>query len=329
MKRNNGLLIATIIICAVILGSMFFPLLKVDFSSVMDDSIPFAKQLQEVSDLLESSGKEMTLDVSGKAVLSTVGKGTRDIGSLGKELMLLLRLFVLTSCVCAVLIILFSFFQKMWAKVLSVILSAVGCIITILQLVWILPSRLSSMIADRVGDTVSAIVTQITEASGTVASEISEETVVKASEIRKLVLRGVRPALWVTVAAFGILLIISILRICLKDTLRDASGSRTFTQPSFQCSDGPLAGETIPIGPDDEISFGNDPAYANMVIQRDDIAPLHCRISYNQEKGKYKVQVLDDADVLLKGKKLKSGECDLKRGSEIFLGPGDCSILLL
>ena len=328
MKQSNRLSIVTIILCAVLLGCMFFPLLKIDLSSVMEDSIPFSEQLQGVSDFLGLSAKEHTLEVTGKAIFGTVNKDTQNLGSMGKELILFLRILIISICICSLLLVFLSIVQKGWARIMSLLLTALGCIGSILGLLWFLPSRLSSMIADRAGDTVSAVVTRITESTDAGAAEVPE-TMVETADIRKLVLQGIRPALWVALAVLALLLIISFLRIFMKGSKENVSGTSTFSQPSFKCSDGPLAGEIIPIGPKDEISFGSDPAYANMVIQRNDISSLHCKISFNQERGTYKVQVFDNAPVLLKGKRLKNGENDLKRDSEIFLGYGTCSILLL
>ena len=240
--------------------------------------------------------------------------------------MRLLRVFILIPCICAVLVLLLSLFRKTWTKVLAFIFSAAGFLTTILSLVWVLPSRLGGMIADKTGDTVSAVVTRITEGETEAVRVV--ETVVNTADIRNQILRGVKPALWVMTAVLGLLLILSIIRLFGKNENVTAGGS-TISQPSFRCTDGPLAGETIPIGPKDEITFGSDPAYANMVIERSEIAPLHCRISYSQERETFCVFTYDDAPVLLKGKRLKSGENELKRGSEIFLGFGDCSIQLL
>ena len=328
MKQNNRFSIVTIVLCLVILVCLFFPLLKIDLSSVMDDSLPFSEQLQGVSGFLGVSEKTMILTVNGKAVITTVIEGSQDLGSMGKELILFLRSLVLSLSVCALLLLILSFFRKKWAAILSLVLTAAGWIGTVLGLFWLLPSRLSSMIADQAGDNVSAIVTRITEGADARTVNVSEEAAVKTSEIRKLVLQGVRPALWVIIAVLVLLLIISILRMVMKDSA-NVHGTDTFSQPSFRCADGPLAGEIIPIGAKEVITFGSDPAYANMVISRSEIAPLHCGISYNQESGKYIVLVYENAPVLLNGKPLKIGENSVKRGSEIWLAVEDCSIQLL
>lgn len=329
MKRVSKLSVLTVLLCIVVLGSLFFPLLHLDMSSVMDQTVPFSQQLKGVSGLLKASDSGTVLDIAGKDVLTTLTKDSSGLESAGRELLLLIRLLILIPGVSGILLILLGFFEKTFAKVLSVLFSLTGCAGLAACLAWVFPARLAGMIADKAGDTVSAVVTRITEGTEAAeAVEIVEESIVKASQLRSLILKGIRPALWAAAAALLLLVIVSILRLFVKKSTA-VSGGHTLAQPAFVCSDGPLAGETIPLGEKDEISFGSDPAVANMVIERSDVAPFHCRIAYRQDKGQYCVTVGPDAPVLLKGKQLKSGENDLKRGSEIFLGMGDCSIRLL
>ena len=329
MRRTGKLTIVTILLCVVIIGSMMFPLLNLDLSTVVDSQVPFFNQLQDVSGILGSSDTDVNLKVAGKDVLISLAKKADSLGSIGKELLLFLRMLVLIPVVCAVLLLLLSFFRRTWAKVLSLLLSGAGFISVLLGLVWVFPDRLSRMITDTSGDTVSAVVTRITEgaAQTEAVSEGVAEIAAEASVIRDLVFRSVSPALWVIMAALLLLVIISIFRLVTKESSN--AGSNTDIQPAFSCTDGPLAGETIPIREKDEISIGSSPSNANLVIERKDIAPCHCRISFRQESGKYCVMVYENAPVLLNGKRLRNGENEVKRGSDLILGTGDCSIHLV
>ncbi len=330
MKRSGKLSVLTVFLSIIILVCTLFPLLKLDLSSVTDDGLPFTEQLQGVSGVFGSDDSGQVLGVSGKAVLFSLTKKAESLGSAGTELLLLVRILVLIALVSAVGLLIFGLISAKWAKILSLIFSAAGCIGMGFLLFWSLPSRLAAMIADKAGDSVSVVVTQITEGAGTeTAAGGPVETAVSSSEIRSMILHGIKPALWVILAALVIALIVSFLRLIMKDTLASDVRGSAAEQPSFRCSHGPLAGEVIPFMDQGEISFGSDPSCSNMVIERSDLAPCHCRIRYVPEKRNYCVTVFENAPVILNGKPLGTGINEIRRGSEIFLGTGNCSIQLL
>ncbi len=331
MKQRNVYSIVTIVLCIVILGSVFFPFLSRSLTDTFRDSAYMEEGAGVLADALGALGVDVKQEIKGVEILRTLTADTSDLGKVGQTSWLMIRSLLLVQCISAILLLILCFIKARWADITSLVAAIAGALYSILSVLLIYPFLISKIIKDSTGDVVSAVVTQITdEGTADAIEDVTVGVTPGMSDIRNSILHSMGPAFWIAAAALVLLIIICVMRVRLgKKMAAEYQGDSIFAQPSFQCSDGPLAGEVIPFTENEEITFGSDPEFANMVFDRRDISPTHCKLSYIPKKGKYCVLTFDSSPVLVNGKKLKSGENYLKRGTEIFLGYGDCSIILL
>lgn len=339
MERNRKQWLLTGILwglCACILISMFFTFFRLDIKSVVSGSFPESSDWLNANALLGGVGNAELFRISGLKVLTSLFKTDSSLGEAGNHWAVFMRVMILVPWGAAIATAILIFFKKRWGYLTSAIASAATCVFELLSTFLFVPSILSAEIAAGAGQLVAgAISSEATESAiGQAAADVVGSIVdsgvsgtVTPAVIRKMILKGIGPAWYLTVLPLAAAAAVAIYMFFVFGS--QAEAAQAVEEPAMVCSAGPLPGIPISFRGSEEIIIGSSPAEANYILGERDCSPRHCSVRYESASGRYVLTVYGNSYVTLKNESFGAGPHYVDRGSVLQIGYGSCTLTLI
>ena len=314
MERNRKQWLLTGILwglCACILISMFFTFFRLDIKSVGSGSFPESSDWLNANALLGGFGNAELFRISGLKVLTSLFKTDSSLGEAGNHWAVFMRVLILVPWGAAIATAILIFFKKRWGYLTSAIASAATCVFELLSTFLFVPSILSAEIAAGAGQLAAgAISSETTESAiGQAAADVVGSIVdsgvsgtVTPAVIRKMILKGIGPAWYLTVLPLAAAAAVAIYMFFVFGSQAEADLScengTDRSVPSAMCGTYPVGSDvsSVPmvIGIPKQQRDAPDRSHA---YQRVDNAAEHTGGTTKQEGHQIKLQQTDEAPV--------------------------------
>lgn len=327
MKRENKsgkwiVSVLMLLVAAAVLGGSLLPYFQVDISGVVA-LLPqdVGNIFNEITVLLGSPEGSVAFS---PATLFRVALNTgRDTAA--ADILFSMGMILLLSYSGILVAAVSGLFRRVWSYLLSVVFSIAGLAVTVLAAVKLMPHAVYE-----------AIPAAFREMIALLGLDFGEEF------LRDLFLDGIGVAWWISVAGYGLMLILSVVGIVLAARSRQRRGEtrkqeasrrsaigqkdtpeslENRTRQEEQEADtgkkknfgisigfGELNGSEIFLARGEVISIGSDERRCNVVATEEGVDQIHCQIRCDEETGNYLVRDLSQNGIFIDGRRIPVGE---------------------
>lgn len=299
MKRESkcGKWIVSVLMllaAAVVLGGSLLPYFQVDISGVVA-LLPqdVGNIFNEITVLLGSP--EGSVAFSPATLFRVALNAGRDTAA--ADILFSMGIILFLSYIGILIAAVFGLFRRVWSYLLSVAFSIAGLAVTVLAAVKLIPHAVYE-----------AIPAAFREMIALLGLDFGEEF------LRDLFLDGIGVDWWISVAGYGLMLLLSIVGIVLAARSRQRPGetreAEARPEKTFGISIGfgELNGSEILLARGEMITIGSDGRRCNVVAAEEGLDQVHCQISCDEETGNYLIRDLSRNGVFIDGRRIPAGE---------------------